>query len=89
MITKTRYRTIGDEDYEVIIVDVQGEENVIGRVFKKFGQTEWRFKPFFKIGEKQRVLLFKGFYSFVEAGRILTKLWEKSFFFNFFDEEQM
>tara|TARA_R110000824_G_scaffold202090_5_gene386299 strand:- start:843 stop:1115 length:273 start_codon:yes stop_codon:yes gene_type:complete len=86
-ITKTRYKTIAHEDYEVIIVDMKGEENTVGRVFKKFGQQEWSLKPSFKLEEKQKLLLFKSYYSFVDAGRILTKLWEDSLFYNFFDEE--
>ena len=76
-ITKTRYKTIAHE----------GEENTVGRVFKKFGQQEWSLKPSFKLEEKQKLLLFKSYYSFVDAGRILTKLWEDSLFYNFFDEE--
>ena len=63
-ITKTRYKTIAHEDYEVIIVDMKGEENTVGRVFKKFGQQEWSLKPSFMLEEKQKLLLFKSYYSF-------------------------
>tara|TARA_R100000005_G_scaffold79939_1_gene47151 strand:- start:329 stop:601 length:273 start_codon:yes stop_codon:yes gene_type:complete len=86
-IVKTRYKTIAHEDYEVIIVDMKGEENSVGRVFKKFGQQKWSLKPFFKLQEKQKFLLHKTHYTFVEAGRMLTTLWEDSLFYNFFDEE--
>ena len=85
MMVKTRYRPIGDERYEVIIVDIRGEENIIGQVFKEFGHTKWKFKSFFKLNSKQKILLHENFYNFIEAGRILVKLWEKSLFFNFFD----
>lgn|GEM_PF-5073274 len=87
MISKTKYKTIGHDNYEVIVVDKKGEETVIGRVFKKLGENKWKFKPYFKLAKEQIMYIIKEHHSFVEAGRTLSKLWENSLFFNFFDGE--